>query len=313
MTSFTRAFPLEDCSIRSGGDGRTVEAYAAVFGSTAPVSDQDGNYLERIAPGAFDATLTKHGTRFGVLFNHGLTIYGTPSDRGSMPIGTPLEVRADARGLYTVTRYNATPLADEALEGIRSGSITAQSFQGRFVASDIKPPRGGFRPNPDGSLRTVTRTEIALKEYGPAVFAVYPDAAIVGVRAAAAGLTLDVGQTALLELILESLTAADAGLDPIVEALCAADFALDTAQLVLSQILGVANPDPMDGEPMAADAGDRALTAHLKTLATRLDAVQVRNAGDGAGTAPEQTLHVGHSERLSKPISVTKALRSLGL
>src|SRR6266487_3898314 len=31
VTAYTRSFPLEDISIRAGGDGRTVDAYATVF------------------------------------------------------------------------------------------------------------------------------------------------------------------------------------------------------------------------------------------------------------------------------------------
>ena len=183
---FVRTYALDDIAIRSGGDGRTVEAYAAVFDSPTDISDRYGEYSEVIAPAAFDRTLAQRGTRFSVFFNHGLTLYGTPSERGSMPIGTPVEVRADARGLWTVTRYNSTPLADEALEAIKTGAITGQSFHGRFVKSDTPTPRGGFRAAADGSLTVVTRTEIALVEYGPTPMPAYEDAAIVGVRQACA-------------------------------------------------------------------------------------------------------------------------------
>lgn len=285
MSDFVRSFPLEDFSIRSGGDGRTVEAYAAVFDVATRIADQDGQYMERIAPSAFNKTLQDNGNRFQVLFNHGLTIYGTPSDIGSMPVGKCEEVRADRRGLLTVTRYNQTPLGEQCLESWRSGSITAQSFQGRFIGSDMKTPKGGFRADPrTGALTTVTRTEIGLKEYGPAVFAAYPEANLVGIRAAAGALTLDTGQSALLGLILEQLAAADAQLDPIVEALCATDCALDSAQLVLAQILGVPNPDPMDGMD-AADGGDRAVYAHLQTLATRLATATARNSSTSSDAA----------------------------
>lgn len=180
--TFVRTYALDDIQIRAGGDGRTVEAYAAVFDSPTDIADRHGQYQEVIAPGAFDRTLGQRGTRFGVFYNHGLTLHGTPSERGSMPIGTPVEVKADARGLWTVTRYNATPLADEALEAIKTGAITGQSFAGRFVKSDRPTPRGGFRAAEDGTLDVVTRTEIALVEYGPTPMPAYEDAAIVGVR-----------------------------------------------------------------------------------------------------------------------------------
>src|SRR6266700_1443429 len=39
---YHRAATLEDISIRSSGDGRTVEAYAAVFDTPAEISDPDG-------------------------------------------------------------------------------------------------------------------------------------------------------------------------------------------------------------------------------------------------------------------------------
>lgn len=48
MIEFTRAYPLEDITIRSGGDGRTVEAYAAVFNVPQRIVDGSGQYMEVI-------------------------------------------------------------------------------------------------------------------------------------------------------------------------------------------------------------------------------------------------------------------------
>lgn len=189
--AFMRSFPLEDIHVRAGGDGRTVEAYAAVFDTPVEITDQDGHYTETIDRRAFERTLnqlapagSRSTWRVGVFYNHGRTLWGTPSERGSMPIGTPTEIKTDSRGLLTVTRYNKTELADEVLENIREGAITGQSFTGIFKRSDPgRPPRGGYRPDAGGKLRTVRRQEIALKEYGPTPFPAYADAAVVGVRA----------------------------------------------------------------------------------------------------------------------------------
>lgn len=178
----TRAFALDDIAIRSGGDGRTVEAYAAVFDRAVEIKDGEGHYLEAIDPTAFNRTIAHKGTRFGVFYNHAKTIYGTPSERGSMPIGTPLEVKADAKGVLTVTRYNKTPLADEVLASIANGDMRGQSFSGRFTRSNLPTPRGGFRPDRSGGLKTVVRTEIDMREYGPTPFPAYEEAAILGVR-----------------------------------------------------------------------------------------------------------------------------------
>jgi HK97 family phage prohead protease len=179
-TTFTRSYPLEDIKVRSGGDGRTVEAYASVFGTPAEIKDQDGHYHEVIGRNAFDKTIAERGLKFGVFYNHGMTLHGTPSERHSMPIGTPVEVRSDQRGVLTVTKYNRTQLADEVLESIREGAITGQSFSGRMIQST--PGRPPYRAR-GGEVPTVTRTEIAMREYGPTPLPAYEDAGIVGVRA----------------------------------------------------------------------------------------------------------------------------------
>lgn len=188
MTTFSRSFPLEDITIQRGGDGRTVEAYAAVFDTPAEVRDGQGHYIEQIGRAAFNKTIADNGNRFGVFYNHGMTLHGTPSDIASVPLGTPMEVRADSRGLLTVTRYNKTPLAEQVLESIKNGDIRGQSFTGRIVRSDVPTPPRGFRPARSGDLPVVTRTEIALREYGPTPFPVYSDAEILGVRSLVASL-----------------------------------------------------------------------------------------------------------------------------
>ena len=189
MHEFTRSFPLEDIAIRSDGEGRTVEAYAAVFNSPAEIHDRDGHYLEQIDPAAFNKAIndaapagSRSNWKTKVVFNHGRDMYGNPAADFTLPLGTPLEIRADGRGLLTVTRYARTRVADDVLELIREGAITAQSFQGRFIRSDATRPRGGFAPDVDGNLTLVTRQEVSLLEYGPTPFPAYSDAAVVGVR-----------------------------------------------------------------------------------------------------------------------------------
>lgn len=171
----TRSFALDDLVVRSEGDGRTVEAYAAVFGQATEITDHFGHYFEVIDRTAFDVTL-KRGSKVGVLFNHGLDIYGNPSDRFSMPIGTPESIRADARGLHTVTRIANTPLGDEVLELIRSDAIDGMSFSGKPLRSKkVAAARGEDLP-------TVVRQELALREYGPAVFRAYEGARVLALR-----------------------------------------------------------------------------------------------------------------------------------
>lgn len=176
-----RAVALDDLYVdrAAGGDGRTVTAYAAVFNTPAEIHDQDGHYHEQNDPAAFTRTLAARAGKINVFYHHGRTLYGTPSERGSVPLGTPLEITPDRRGLKTVTRYNRTALAEEILEAIKSGSLTGMSFTGAFLRSD---PAGPYRPGPDGELTLVTRQEIALIEYGPTPIPAYSDAEVVGVR-----------------------------------------------------------------------------------------------------------------------------------
>jgi HK97 family phage prohead protease len=185
---YTRSFALEDISIRSGGDGRTVEAYAAIFYTPAAIRDQDGEYEEVIDPTAFNRAIglarkQTGGFNIPVMFNHGMTLFHTPSEAGTMPIGVAEEISADKRGLFTRSRYNTTPLADAALENIRDGSISAYSFAGVFKDSKPTAPRGGYRAGRDGTLQTVRRMVSTLREFGPTPFPAYAGASVVGVRA----------------------------------------------------------------------------------------------------------------------------------
>ncbi len=182
----TRSITLDatDIAIRSDGTGRTVEAYAAVFNQATEILDQEGHYREQLAPTAFNRALANKALRFGVFYNHAKTLSGAPSDTFSMPLGSPVEIRPDGKGLLTAVRYNNTPLADQVLEAIRNGDLTGMSWSGGIIGQDTRTPRGGFRPGVDGSLTLVTRTEIALREFGPTPFPAYGGAEILSVRAA---------------------------------------------------------------------------------------------------------------------------------
>ncbi len=190
---YRRSFPLEDIRITrtadGGADGRTVEAYAAVFGIPAEIQDHQGHYSEVIDPKAFNKVIgdsRPQGARdywlTSVFYNHGSTIHGESSERFSMPIGTTVDVRADSRGLLTVSRYNETPLADEVLELIRSGSVRAQSFSGALVRSTPALRRGEKHRPQGGQLPTVRRLELGLREYGPTPFPAYQAAEILAAR-----------------------------------------------------------------------------------------------------------------------------------
>lgn len=178
MTMITRSVPLLDYEIDRSGDGRTVIAYAAVFGSTAEIRDHDGHYDEQINPAAFNKVLARSGSiaNVQVHFNHGLTLWGTPSERYSMPVGVPEEIKPDGRGLLTRTRYSKTPLGDEILALWDDGAIRGQSFRGATMQS-----RTITRTGPNGRP-VIERLQLGLREYGPTPNPAYADAGLVAIR-----------------------------------------------------------------------------------------------------------------------------------
>jgi phage head maturation protease len=181
--TFHRSYALDDIQISRSGDGRTVEAYAAIFDSPYEVRDQHGHYMESIDRSAFNRTLNGAGRNALCVYNHGMTLHGTPDGMASLTLGNPLEIRPDGRGLLTVTRYNKGPWADSVLESIKNGEIKAQSFRGQIYRSN---PMGPIpRRRPGAPLPTVTRHELGLVDYGPTPTAVNADAHIVAVRSAA--------------------------------------------------------------------------------------------------------------------------------
>lgn len=199
---YVREYQIEDLKIltRADGqdyaDGRTVMALTAPFNQETPIVDGQGRYREVIDPAAFNRTIDQirpQGSRAmwkaGVFYNHGMTIHGSPSDSGSRPVGTPIDIRVEPAGLITVTRYAATPLGDEVLELLKTGAMTGHSFTGRIMRSDPEPhSRLGYRPGPGGALPLVRRLELGLREYGPTPFPAYDTTAVLGVRAHQASL-----------------------------------------------------------------------------------------------------------------------------
>jgi HK97 family phage prohead protease len=181
----TRGLTLEDSQIEvsRSGDGRTIMGYVAVFNVDQDITDQHGTYIERNAPSAFNKTIAERGNKFLVTYNHGKTLYGTPSSTFSIPLGVPQVVRADERGVYTETVINKTELGDMMIEGARSGSIGGMSYSGSFVKSTPDKPRGGFKVGRDGSRTVVTRTEIAMREYCMTPWPAFDAAEVIGVRA----------------------------------------------------------------------------------------------------------------------------------
>lgn len=173
----SRTVPLLDYEIERSGDGRVVVAYAAAFNNLYEVNDQDGHYDETINPTAFNKVLARSNavSNVQVHFNHGMTLWGTPSDRYSMPVGVAEEIKPDSRGLLTRTRYAKTDLGDEILQLWRDGAIRGQSFRGAVYAS--ARPKSGPNGRP-----VIERLQLGLREYGPTPNPANAEAGLVAIR-----------------------------------------------------------------------------------------------------------------------------------
>ncbi len=189
LASYVRSYPLEDVSVRTTRDGRIVEAYLAVFNTPAEVHDQDGHYTEDLDPVVFNRAISdaapqggRKNWRIGVFYNHAMTIHGTPSERYSIPVAVPMDIKTDGHGVRATDKYHRSQLCDEITEGLESGAIPGYSFSGHFRRSQPLIPRGGFRPDRAGNLPHVRRMESTLKEYGPTPFPIYEGAAVMGMR-----------------------------------------------------------------------------------------------------------------------------------
>ena len=183
---WSRTFALDDIKIltraQGHGDGRTVEAYAAVFNVPQEIQDEHGHYMETNHPTVFNKTLADGAiTRAMCLYHHGMNVVDSkPNPMAQVPLGRPLEIKPDSKGLLTVTRYNKSDLADSVLESIKNGDIRAQSFRGRIYRSN---PERIPRVRHGQPLPNVTRMELGLSDYGPTPRPYYADAGIVAVRA----------------------------------------------------------------------------------------------------------------------------------
>jgi phage head maturation protease len=194
LVEIRRDCQLEDIHIvrTAEGDssGRVVEAYASVFDQPVEIRDHQGHYTEIIDRASFNDVLAHiRRSRGGlpaavkVLYNHGKTMEGDPAPEFQKPLGKPLFVEPESRGLLTRTEYSKTALSEEVLELVRDGAITNQSFVGAITRSDpeLRGPGDKHRGR-NGVLPVVRRMVLGLREYGPVLWAAYSGAEILGVR-----------------------------------------------------------------------------------------------------------------------------------
>lgn len=133
----------------------------------------EGNFMERIAPGAFKKTFKEQRQSMRLLLNH-----GRDPEIGDKPIGAIKVLREDDEGGY----YEADlfdGLSQLVLDGLRADQYGA-SFRFRVVREEFNEDPGTSEDNPKG-IAERTIKEMQVFEFGPVTFPAYSEAS-AGVR-----------------------------------------------------------------------------------------------------------------------------------
>ena len=127
-------------------DGRTLAGYAAVYGQDSREIVEGGRkFVERIAPGAFNETLSS-GADVKLFYNHD----------ASMPLartrsGT-LKLRSDRNGLAFEATLPETTLGNDVRALLERGDLSGEMSFGFYVSEDSW--------NKDRSQRLVKRAQL---------------------------------------------------------------------------------------------------------------------------------------------------------
>lgn len=160
--------------VRDAGEdaGPILEGYFARFDEWTEIkSAWEGNFMERIAPGAFRKSFKE--TTPKVLLNH-----GADPVLADKPLGRVDSLAEDDEGArYEVALYRG--IDELVMEGLRDGAYGA-SFRFRVVKEELNEEPDPSDANPHG-IPERTIKEAQVMEFGPVTFPAY-EGATAGVR-----------------------------------------------------------------------------------------------------------------------------------
>ena len=153
----------------------TLSGHFAIFDAFTEInSSYEGNFMERIAPGAFTKTIRENQSNMRVLFQH-----GKDPTVGDKVLGVPSVLEEDSVGArYEVPLFDTSYNAD-LIPGLRAGAYGA-SFRFAVVKEDLNMKPEPSDTNPRG-LPERTIQEARVMEFGPVTFPAY-EGATAGVR-----------------------------------------------------------------------------------------------------------------------------------
>lgn len=158
----------------SGEEMPTLVGHFAVFDQWTEINSRfEGQFLERISPGAFDKTFSENRRNMRVLFQH-----GKDPSVGEQPLGSIAELRSeDAGAYYEVPLFRGVPQL--IVDGLKAG-VYGASFRFRSMKEDWNDNPEPSKTNPRG-LRERTISEAKVMEFGPVTFPAY-EGASAGLR-----------------------------------------------------------------------------------------------------------------------------------
>jgi HK97 family phage prohead protease len=163
--------------LRAAEDGGmpTLVGRFAVFNEWTEIdSVWEGQFLERVAPGAFSKTITENRGGMRVLFDH-----GHDPHIGSKPLGPIEDLREEEDGPHYVVPLFDTAYNRELIPGLEAG-VYGASFRFKVMREEFEKKPEPSTYNPSG-LPERTITEARVMEFGPVTFPAY-EGATAGVR-----------------------------------------------------------------------------------------------------------------------------------
>lgn len=124
-----KTFELKDVATEE----RTFTGYAAAYNN----EDSDGDVIEM---GAFADSIKGNRDKIKILWQH----------KSAEPIGVPVEMREDEKGLWVKGKISKTARGDEALELMRDGVVSAMSVG--FIINEADYDENGLRHIKSGRL-----------------------------------------------------------------------------------------------------------------------------------------------------------------
>lgn len=226
MAREIKAFPFE---MKLNENKRTVEGYASTFGNKDLVGDI-------VTPGAFKKTIMERMGKIKLLWQH----YD--------PLGKPLRIEEDSKGLQVEAYISKTQLGNDALELVKDGVIDAFSI-GYDVINDEYDP----------SEQTRYLKELRLHEFSLVTFPANPEAGVSGVKS----------YSQFTEILQKTarLNASRLGFDK--KALGEEEQALITTAInALNEILTLGEPEPDDDDKngKSIQTGNRIIKPHLSQV-----------------------------------------------